>query len=575
MPEQNKTVYYASNGQMQYGQQQINGHWYLFDKWSGAMQTGFQNIPEQNKTVYYASNGQMQYGWQKIGEDYYYFDLASGEMMRGQKKLGNVWYNFNLKTGKMSTGFTYLEDQKKTVYYDKNGHMQYGQQQIQGKWYLFDKASGEMKTGFQYIPEQSKTVYYANNGQMQYGWQLINGKYYYFDTASGELYRGIKKINNKLYYLDDNGVMKKNELIYDAKTATLKYASNDGSLLANNNYKVGSEYYTFNSLGVLQHSKGEAKIIDKWYLFGNDNKVLVGFQKLIDGRTVYYDISTAQMQYGQQQINGHWYLFDKWSGAMQTGFQYISEQNKTVYYANNGQMQYGRQNINGHWYIFDTASGDMYRGWKTEGNDWYYYDKDSGQMRTGNVTINGVNYTFDNNGKQILNYNIDYTYALAPGEGDDAIAANNYIVLHEVGTESGAAANASYFKHNLNRSETYVTFVVGDGGKVYQVGKPGQVSWGAGYNANHNAPVQIELGRTWNGNQFWQDYVTYIRLARDMAGKYDIPLTLDAGSAGTRGIKSHNWVSHNIWGDHVDPYGYLARFGVSRSKLAHDLMYGV
>ncbi|MBL1057046.1 hypothetical protein JEM51_11680, partial [Ligilactobacillus agilis] len=70
-----------------------------------------QYIPEQYKTVYYASNGQMQYGWQKIGKDYYYFDEASGKMQTGQKKLGNVWYNFDLKTGKMSTGFTYLSDQ--------------------------------------------------------------------------------------------------------------------------------------------------------------------------------------------------------------------------------------------------------------------------------------------------------------------------------------------------------------------------------------------------------------------------------------------------------------------------------
>ena len=145
IPEQHKTVYYANNGQMQYGQQQINGKWYLFDKWSGAMQTGFQYIPEQYKTVYYASNGQMQYGWQKIGKDYYYFDEASGKMQTGQKKLGNVWYNFDLKTGKMSTGFTYLSDQNKTVYYDKNGHMLYGWQVINGKKYYFDPYSGALK----------------------------------------------------------------------------------------------------------------------------------------------------------------------------------------------------------------------------------------------------------------------------------------------------------------------------------------------------------------------------------------------------------------------------------------------
>lgn len=219
----------------------------------------------------------------------------------------------------------------------------------------------------------------------------------------------------------------------------------------------------------------------------------------------------------------------------------------------------------------------MYKGWLISGNDWYYYNQQNGQLQTGSAVINGVGYNFDGNGKQILNYSIDYRYALPAGKGDDETAANNYIILHDVGVESGAAANARYFHDTVDTNEAYVTFVVGDGGKVYQVGRPGQVSWGAGRVANHNAPVQIELGRTYNSGQFWQDYVTYVRVARDMAGKYGIPLTLDAGGAGTRGIKSHYWVTKNIWGDHVDPYpyGYLSRFGVTQAKLAHDLLYGV
>ena len=79
---ENKTVYYASNGQMQYGQQRLNGHWYLFDKISGAMQTGFQNLSAygENKTVYYASNGQMQYGARKINNNLYFFDTTTGAM---------------------------------------------------------------------------------------------------------------------------------------------------------------------------------------------------------------------------------------------------------------------------------------------------------------------------------------------------------------------------------------------------------------------------------------------------------------------------------------------------------------
>ncbi|WHS05651.1 KxYKxGKxW signal peptide domain-containing protein [Ligilactobacillus salivarius] len=586
---QNKTVYYASNGQMQFGQKYINNHWYLFDRTTGEMAIGFTNIPDQNKTVYYSEDksklGQMQFGWQDLNNGRYYLDTVTGAVQKGQKNIGGYWYNFDKVTGKMSVGFTHLTDQNKTVYYSEDkaklGQMLFGFQTISGKTYYFDKvqgtvATGEkkidnhmylfdskgvMQVGFHDLDGGKRTVYYSeaksNYGQMLYGNQVINGKNYYFDTTTG--------------------AMRKGTLVFDKTNHTLSYVTNEGLVAKNMKYKINNVEYAFNVAGVLEHLQGEANIAGNWYLFDNNNHVLIGFQTLKDGRKVYYSPNNAQMQYGQQNIDGHWYLFDKVNGSMQTGFKDLTPygQNKTVYYASNGQMQYGKQNIDGHWYLFNNVDGAMYKGWLMSGNDWYYYNQQNGQLQTGSAVINGVGYNFDGNGKQILNYSIDYRYALPAGKGDDETAANNYLILHDVGVESGAATNARYFHDTVDTNEAYVTFVVGDGGKVYQVGRPGQVSWGAGRVANHNAPVQIELGRTYNSGQFWQDYVTYVRLARDMAGKYGIPLTLDAGGAGTRGIKSHYWVTKNIWGDHVDPYGYLSRFGVTQAKLTHDLLYGV
>ncbi|MYZ83842.1 N-acetylmuramoyl-L-alanine amidase, partial [Ligilactobacillus salivarius] len=416
----------------------------------------------------------------------------------------------------------------KTYYFDTfDGAMAVGEKKIDNHMYLFD-SKGIMQIGFHDLDGGKRTVYYSeaksNYGQMLYGNQVINGKNYYFDSTTGAMRKGI--------------------LVLDKANHTLSYVTNEGTVAKNMRYKIDNVEYIFNVAGVLEHSQGEANIAGNWYLFGDNNHVLIGFQTLKDGRKVYYSTDSGQMQFGQRNIDGHWYMFDTFNGAMKTGFVNIPEQNKTVYYATNGQMQYGKQNIDGHWYLFNTFDGAMYKGWLMSGNDWYYYNQQNGQLQTGSAVINGVGYNFDGNGKQILNYSIDYRYALPAGKGDDETAANNYIILHDVG-------------------------------KVYQVGRPGQVSWGAGRVANHNAPVQIELGRTYNSWQFWQDYVTYVRVARDMAGKYGIPLTLDAGGAGTRGIKSHYWVTKNIWGDHVDPYGYLSRFGVTQAKLAHDLLYGV
>ncbi len=608
LTDQNKKVYYSevkdTLGQMQYGWQKINNNEYYFDTVTGAMTTGQKNIGGKS----YLFNNQ-------------------GIMQTGQENLNGYWYYF-AKDGSMQTGFVYIDDQDKTVYYASNGQMQYGQKNIGGHWYNFDKVTGKMSIGFTHLTDQNKTVYYSEDkaklGQMLYGFQTISGKTYYFDKVQGTVATGEKNINNHWYLFDNKGVMqvgfhdldggkrtvyyseaksnygqmlygnqvingknyyfdtttgamRKGTLVFDKTNHTLSYVTSEGLVAKNMKYKINNVEYVFNVAGVLEHLQGEANIAGNWYLFDNNNHVLIGFQTLKDGRKVYYSPNNAQMQYGQQNIDGHWYLFDKVNGSMQTGFKDLTPygQNKTVYYASNGQMQYGKQNIDGHWYLFNTFDGAMYKGWLMSGNDWYYYNQQNGQLQTGSAVINGVGYNFDGNGKQILNYSIDYRYALPAGKGDDETAANNYIILHDVGVESGAATNARYFHDTVDTNESYVTFVVGDGGKVYQVGRPGQVSWGAGRVANHNAPVQIELGRTYNSGQFWQDYVTYVRVARDMAGKYGIPLTLDAGGAGTRGIKSHYWVTKNIWGDHVDPYGYLSRFGVTQAKLAHDLLYGV
>ena len=133
-----------------------------------------------------------------------------------------------------------------------------------------------------------------------------------------------------------------------------------------------------------------------WYLYnkGTEN-YYTGFQKLGDGRTVYYN-NQGQMQYGQQNITNKWYLFDKVNGAMQTGFQDIPEQSKRVYYAENGQMQYGQQNIGGKWYLFDKNTGAMQTGFQniSEQNKRVYY-AENGQMQYGQQNVNGKWYLFD------------------------------------------------------------------------------------------------------------------------------------------------------------------------------------
>ncbi|MCT3532234.1 N-acetylmuramidase [Latilactobacillus curvatus] len=168
-------------------------------------------------------------------------------------------------------------------------------------------------------------------------------------------------------------------------------------------------------------------------------------------------------------------------------------------------------------------------------------------------------------------YSVNNTYQLGVNEGSNQRTNNRLVIAHETGTYAPAVNNAAYMKRTWNTNYAYTQYVVGDGGKVYRVGADGYVSWGAGTWGNANAPVQVELARTTNATQFKVDYAVYVNLLRDSANKFGISTDLDTGY----GIVTHKWITDNVWGDHQDPYGYLASHGITKAQFAQDLKTGL
>ena len=324
--DQGKTVYYSTKtAQMVHGQQNINGHWYLFDKTTGAMQRGFQNLKAygDDKTVYYNQDGWMLYG---------------------QQKIDNKWYNFDTFNGAMKTGIVKIPEQNKTVYYAPNGQMQYGwqwvdnatryfdtfngamatgQKLITGHWYLFDK-NGAMQRGFQNLKDygDNKTVYYNQDGWMLYGWQWVNNATRYFDTFNGAMTVGQKNIANHWHLFDKAGAMQRG-FQYLPEDKKIVYYNQDGWMLYGKQ-NISGKIYSFNTYnGALENMDGQQKLDGNWYLFSK-GKVLTGFQEIKDqNKTVYYDPNTARMQYGWQTIANNKYYFDTFDGSMYTGSHLI------------------------------------------------------------------------------------------------------------------------------------------------------------------------------------------------------------------------------------------------------------
>ena len=73
-----------------------------------------------------------------------------------------------------------------------------------------------------------------------------------------------------------------------------------------------------------------------------------------------------------------------------------------------------------------------------------------------------------------------------------------------------------------------------------------------------------------------EDYRLYIQLLRDLADEAGLPKTLDSDAL--EGIKSHDYCTNNQpnnFSDHVDPYPYLAKWGISREQFKHDIEHGL
>lgn len=167
---------------------------------------------------------------------------------------------------------------------------------------------------------------------------------------------------------------------------------------------------------------------------------------------------------------------------------------------------------------------------------------------------------------------VNNDYALSSSEGSSLKTSNNVVIAHATAVYAPAKNVATYEKRTWYSNGAYVQYIVGDGGKIYRVGAEGYQAWGAGSWANANAPVQIELAQTYDNAEFHKDYVTYVNLLRSSAIKYGIPTDVD--SSVWRGVKSHLWITNNVWGDHTDPYGYLASHGITKAQFAHDVKYG-
>lgn len=150
------------------------------------------------------------------------------------------------------------------------------------------------------------------------------------------------------------------------------------------------------------------------------------------------------------------------------------------------------------------------------------------------------------------------------------------IHAHSTGNRKSTVQNEADYMARKDLNTGYYTHVVGNG-RIIQTAPTNRGAWdvGGGWNAETYAAVElIESHKT--KEEFMVDYKIYVDLLRRLAMEGGIPTTLDSGDLA--GIKTHAYCTHhqpNNGSDHVDPYPYLAKWGVSKEQFKRDIEQGV
>lgn len=150
----------------------------------------------------------------------------------------------------------------------------------------------------------------------------------------------------------------------------------------------------------------------------------------------------------------------------------------------------------------------------------------------------------------------------------------HHIHAHSTGNSKSTLQNEVDNQVN-NKPVAFATHFVGNGRAVQTAPvNRGAYDVGGGWNYETYAAVElIESHKT--QAEFDSDYRIYVNLLRQLADEAGIPKTLD--NADLAGIKTHMYCTYNQpnnGSDHIDPYPYLNKWGITVAQFEKDLANG-
>ena len=211
----------------------------------------------------------------------------------------------------------------------------------------------------------SMTSFAATRGWVQEGEDWV-----YLDSNGDRVYNEWKRSGDNYYYLGEDGIMVKDDLVHDTTIDAYYYVDENGVRLMNAWKSLP------NDEGV-QVGDNTPEIL--YYYFGSAGKA---------NRSTDDDLAI-------KTVNGKYYAFDT-EGRMASGWQWVHVKNgkneEELYYFGTDEEGWARTG----WQQLEP--GENMREDEYDDLEWYYFESNGRAVRDGSKYINGRYYAFDDLG---------------------------------------------------------------------------------------------------------------------------------------------------------------------------------
>ena len=262
----------------------LDGEWYLLDTADGHRLSGLQKNgndlyyldPEQNDKMFKSTN--QEDGWKQLNGTWYFFRGWGGALNNGWNKLGNDWYWFHEDCSMASA--EWIREGGNLYYVRDWGGMLHDQwRKENGIWYYFRGWGAALNNGWSKIGndwywfnsdctmasaqwiEEGGNLYYVRDwgGMLHDQWRQENGVWYYFRGWGAALNNGWSKIGNDWYWFNSDCKMASSQWLQQGEN--WYYLRDWGGRLHSGEFVVGGETYYFNADGVLTDKKELSQVI--------------------------------------------------------------------------------------------------------------------------------------------------------------------------------------------------------------------------------------------------------------------------------------------------------------------------